>query len=347
MHFIRSISFKGLLSFDKNKLFEIKDLKRVNIFIGENSSGKSNIFRAIIGFTPTSDYEIHIIFDNDKQIHESLNRYNEEHPENISFFEIPPFRNLIIPPNFYDWIQDERSGIINNARIRGNENFYKRLREIIEIEDFALKEDPKKLINGEIAYEHWKDCGQYNFKRSNKDINIDLLGWGTKSVIIIYYNLFFCRNSIVFIEEPEISTHPKLLKNLFDWAFQKEFKDKYQFFITTHSSLLIDKIFLGLEDNDVEIFKVFKDKNNHTQAEPVLGKIEGFKILDQLGYKSSNLLFANYLIWVEGPSDIYYYEAFLNMAGFLKHEEIGAGDAFYLLVLQSEAEGIWYDIWNF
>lgn len=48
-YFIDGIYFKNILSFDE---FEIRDFKRVNVFIGENSSGKSNIIRAIIGFTP-------------------------------------------------------------------------------------------------------------------------------------------------------------------------------------------------------------------------------------------------------------------------------------------------------
>ena len=55
----------------------------------------------------------------------------------------------------------------------------------------------------------------------NTEITIDNLGWGTKSAIIIFYNLFLSEKAIVFIEEPEISMHPELLKRLFDWAFRE------------------------------------------------------------------------------------------------------------------------------
>ena len=39
---------------------------------------------------------------------------------------------------------------------------------------------------------------------------------------------------------------------------------------------------------------------------------------EQMGFQSSNLLFANYVIWVEGPSDIFDYEALLNIMDKIK-----------------------------
>ena len=247
-HFIKSVSIKQeVLSF---KNFNLSKLKRVNIFIGENSSGKSNIIRAIIGF-PNKCQPIEITFNNGKKINLPLDNHKEEHP----FFEIPPFRNLIIQED-YPVCGNERSGMVDIKKInKHKKEFYRKLQKIIginiELKEGQLKGFPCCLINskGCIELMPLTTCGNYRYtKNSGSNINIDLLGWGTKSVIIIFYNLFFAKKHIVFVEEPEISTHPNLLKKLFDWAF-KEKKD-CQFFITTHSSLLLDKIFLGFDEKE-------------------------------------------------------------------------------------------------
>ena len=97
--------------------------------------------------------------------------------------------------------------------------------------------------------------------------------------------------------------------------------------------MLTDKIFLGLQDDDLKIFKVYKDTRHKltTRITPLKTKVEGFRLLDSLGFKSSNLLFTNYVIWVEGHSDIFYYEAFLNMQGFLNDVRIKRGNHYEIM----------------
>jgi len=319
-HFIKSVTLKQkVLSFNED--FSLPGLKRINIFIGENNSGKSNIIRAIIGY-PLKDLPIEIKFYKEEPIFFPLVNYEREHP----YFEIPPFRKLIVQED-YPVCKNERSGMLNLEKIEKRKDyFYNELNKVIDIDDFILKKGEKDfpccLFDKQtrcISLSPLAEWGCYKFKGCSEDINIDRLGWGTKSVIIIFYNLFFAKNDLIFIEEPEISTHPRLLKKLFDWGFNK--RKNCQFFITTHSSLLLDKLFLDF-DKEIALFRVYKE-GTHTKAE-LIEKREGrFKMLDQLGFKSSNLLFTNYIIWVEGPSDIYYYEAFLNLTGYLKKIHCG------------------------
>lgn len=332
-YFIKSIHFKNLLSFDN---LDIGDFKRVNVFLGENSSGKSNIIRAIIGFTPggtATAPERRIDFYSDAFIERPLNDSDYQD----CYFEIPPFRNLVIPDGIPVSRQNWRGGIVDLKKIReSGDEFYVPLRKIIEIDDFtlsgsAMKEPPIKFDGGGfINGEQWTNCGYYTRKVDGRllELPIDLLGWGTKSVIIIYYNLFFNPRSIVFIEEPEISTHPKLLKNLFDWAFREQ--PACQFFITTHSSLLIDRVFLGEIEGGVKIMRVYKE-NDRTRSECLEQSIEAIRTLEQLGYKSSNLLFTNYVIWVEGPSDIFYYEALLNLMSAMNGVAIRRGTHYEIM----------------
>ena len=91
-HFIRWVCFKNILSF---KDFKLTDLKRINIFIGGNSSGKSNIIRATIGFVHNEDHTSvrNICFADDTMI---TNPLNDDSAYRDLYFEIPPFRNLII-----------------------------------------------------------------------------------------------------------------------------------------------------------------------------------------------------------------------------------------------------------
>lgn len=340
-HFIKSIKIeKGqdiFLSFGRGKdKLKLNDLKRINIFIGENSSGKSNIIRAIVDDSHRNTKgEISISFignvvnDDDGQKQSQSNRALNKTNIEFKCFDIPPFRNLIIQNQFNITPANEYSGVVALENIDDNkiEEFYRILGEIIEIPGFKMQckttdnfpccilsqNKDSRYINLSPLI-HW---GEYTFNGFNEPLDIDLLGWGTKSVIIIFYNLYFNENAIAFIEEPEISTHPKLLKNLFNWAFEN--RPEIQYFLTTHSSLLIDKVFMGRRDDDWQIFRVYMEKGI-TKAEPIRGKKSSIELLERLGFQSSNMLFANYVIWVEGPSDIFYYEAFLSMAGYLKEQ---------------------------
>ena len=318
-HFIERIECSSVLSFSTTESFCLERLKKINIFIGENSSGKSNIIRAITGFTPdhNGEYPLLILFKDGCSVERCpLNKIGEEkYPEykgKYSFFAIPPFRNLRVSQNPSQCEGHECSGMIDVSKIDSQLAFYSDLERIIGITGLSLTPSDEDL-----SLANWTRYGKYDRIIGNdlkKDIDIDLLGWGTKSIIILYYNLFFYPNSIVFIEEPEISTHPKLLKNLFEWAFNN--RPDCQFFITTHSSLLLDKVFLGQDSKDVQIFQVYKE-GTFTKASLLNDAISNIKVIEQLGFQASNLLFTNYVIWVEGPSDIFYYEAFLNMASFL------------------------------
>ena len=301
-YFIEGVCFENSLSFEH---FILVDFKRINVFIGGNSSGKSNVIRAIIGFVHNSTG--HICFADGTCIDHPLNK-SKYHDR---YFEIPPFRNLVIPEECDVKSENWRSGTIDlqkiiESRDQGKE-FYEELEQIIGIKGFRLC-GRAGMPNPGLDWTNW---GYYcrEVKGRAKELPIDNLGWGTKSAIIIFYNIFFNEEAIVFIEEPEISMHPQLLKNLFTWAFKRR---TCQFFITTHSSMLIDKVFLGEDAKDISLYEICNEEGI-TRGRNLNNKLDQIRMLEQLGFQSSNLLFTNYVIWVEGPSDIFYYEALLNI----------------------------------
>lgn len=106
----------------------------------------------------------------------------------------------------------------------------------------------------------------------------------------------------IFIEEPEMHLHPKWQRFFIDTIVQ--YFPKHQFFFTSHSN-----IFLG--DKRVNTYRVWQDAQDKKTAIEHNNQYQT-EILDELGYKSSDLLNANYVLWVEGISDKIYLKQFIK-----------------------------------
>lgn len=78
---------------------------------------------------------------------------------------------------------------------------------------------------------------------------------GTKRLLLIITNTLTQPNGVSFIEEPELGLYPHQLENLLD--FFKEYEDRYQFIITTHSPQVLDLLTIKELDriNVVEMTK--------------------------------------------------------------------------------------------
>lgn len=129
------------------------------------------------------------------------------------------------------------------------------------------------------------------------------LGDGLQTIITILFPVFVGQNKkrCVFIEEPETHLHPhwqaKLLNALKSIPNQ-------QYFITTHSTTFIN-------DKDSAVFNI-SEQNDELRIQKVEFDHQKLSILKDLGYKQSDLLQANYILWVEGPSDKIYLENWIK-----------------------------------
>jgi hypothetical protein len=129
-----------------------------------------------------------------------------------------------------------------------------------------------------------------------KPLPLSSLGTGIHEVIILAVAATVVEKSILCIEEPEIHLHPTLQRQLL--AFFADRTDN-QFFITTHSAALIDT-------PHAAVFRVQLDEQHCTKVGRAVKPSEKRAICDELGYRASDLLQANCIIWVEGPSDRIY-----------------------------------------
>lgn len=161
-----------------------------------------------------------------------------------------------------------------------------------------------------------------------KTLPLSSLGTGIHEVIILAAAATILDKTVVCMEEPELHLNPILQKKLIRYLSESTTN---QYFITTHSAALMDT-------PNAEIYHV-QMHDGQSNIERVTSDRHRSAICEDLGYHPSDLLQANCVIWVEGPSDRLYLNYWIKSVSPTMVEGIHYSIMFYGGRLASHLSG--------
>ncbi|HWD38543.1 MAG TPA: AAA family ATPase [Fimbriimonas sp.] len=142
-------------------------------------------------------------------------------------------------------------------------------------------------------------------------------GSGLKTIILVLLVLLVIpkpssmnlRDTIFAFEELENNLHPALQRRLFNYIENFARKTGASFYLTTHSSACLDYF---AASNVAQIIRILHDGANSRTA-LVRSHFDKTDIISELGVRPSDLLQANGVVWVEGPSDRIYVNHWIKL----------------------------------
>jgi len=202
----------------------------------------------------------------------------------------------------------ERSNSLINGANLTSELAYMKNHEIGEEDRFSkLKSIEAKIA--EILNVHKieinipKKSEQFVLVVDDKRLLLENFGTGVHDLVMLCCILMLNKKSLVCIEEPEIHLHPELQRRFIKFLQETP----HQYLITTHSNIFLDSY-----NENTSIYHVKYD-GVKSYINKSISNTNLLEIVDELGYKASDLLQTNGIIWVEGPSDRTYLNAWISL----------------------------------
>lgn len=156
-------------------------------------------------------------------------------------------------------------------------------------------------------------------QEGNQRFALSQMGSGLKTIVLVLLNLLIIPKMknykdyhiIYAFEELENNLHPALQRRLFEYLYKYSCEKDILIFLTTHSHVAINTF---CEKEFAQVLHVTKQSGVST-----LHRIDNYfaksELLNDLDVRASDLLQANGIIWVEGPSDRIYLKRWIEIWG--------------------------------
>lgn len=287
----------------------VLDMLPINIFIGQNNCGKSNVLDAI-AYALAQDLETSKFFYAKADIELTLHFTEatvKQHqlPTDIGVLQVKESNREIVFANKTLPVNKALLDILTPKVKRLDEEAFQNIAQI-ETDYHSLFNFPGFLDKFKTSLQHhfpkisadknaldinYEHDGLYEGKRR---VTIDRLGSGFRRIFTMLLYIFHPEFTVVMIDEPETHLHPAVIKKVL-WAMQNS--QAGQIIFTTHSPLFIKPITLP------QVVRFAKESGNTQAFSLTQHNLNVQRLIQELNADNLEMFFADKVLLVEGVSD--------------------------------------------